>query len=124
MRAEARPGILDTSIDAKCSVASCFPRLLSSRAEGTAAEVAEFALALHSNRSEGMCMRPLLLSVLFAFGIGFTGTGNASAMVGSGMLNAPAANFSPRVQPVTHQCRAETKCDRDGKNCETVDVCH
>ena len=68
-------------------------------------------------------MRKFLLSTLFAFGIGIPGIVSASAMVGPGILNAPAANFSPRLRQITHQCRVATKCDKDGKNCHTVDVC-
>jgi hypothetical protein len=67
--------------------------------------------------SEEMHMRVLLLSALFAFGFGFAGTG-------SGMINGAGTNFSPRVQQATHQCRATTVCDDNGKNCHTADKCH
>jgi hypothetical protein len=69
-------------------------------------------------------MRTLLLATLLAFGVGLTGIGSASAMMGSGIINKAASNLSPRVQQVTHQCRAKTVCDNNGKNCHTVDVCH
>jgi hypothetical protein len=69
-------------------------------------------------------MRTFLLSTLLAFGIGGAGIVSAFAMVAPGILNATPANFSPRLQQVTHQCRAATKCDKDGKNCQTYDVCH
>ena len=68
-------------------------------------------------------MRTLLLPALFALGVGLTGTVSASAMTGPGIINKAATNFSPRVRQVTHQCRVVTKCDRDGKNCQNVDVC-
>lgn len=68
-------------------------------------------------------MRNLLLSTLLAVGVGLIGTGGASAMMGPGILNKAASNFSPRVRQVTHQCRAKTVCDSNGKNCHTVDVC-
>lgn len=68
-------------------------------------------------------MRTFMLSALFAFGIGIPGIVSASAMVGPGILNANAANFSPRLRQVTHECRVVTKCDKDGKNCQAVDVC-
>lgn len=68
-------------------------------------------------------MRTFLLSALFAFGIGIAGIVSATAMVGPGILSATAANFSPRLQQVTHECRVVTKCDKDGKNCQTFDVC-
>lgn len=68
-------------------------------------------------------MRTLLLPALFALGVGLTGTVSASAMIGPGIINEAATNFSPRVRQVTHQCRVVTKCNRNGKNCRTVDVC-
>lgn len=61
-------------------------------------------------------MRTLLLSALIAFGLGMAGTE-------PGMIDGGAANLSPRVQQVTHQCRAATVCDDNGKNCHTVDKC-
>jgi hypothetical protein len=69
-----------------------------------------------------MRMRTLLLPALFALGVGLTGTVSASAMIGPGIVNKAATNFS-RVRQVTHQCRVVTKCDKNGKNCRTVDVC-
>jgi hypothetical protein len=69
-------------------------------------------------------MRTLLLSALLSIGIGCTGIISAFAMVGPGIINTAAANFSPRVWQVTHQCRAVTKCDKDGNNCQTFDSCH
>jgi len=68
-------------------------------------------------------MRTLLLPALFALGVGLTGIVSASAMIGPGSINKAAADFSPRVRQVTHQCRVVTKCDKNGKNCRTVDVC-
>lgn len=69
-------------------------------------------------------MRKLLLLALPAFTVSITGIASASAMIGVGDMNKAAANFSPRVWQATHQCRAKTVCDRDGKNCHTVDICH
>jgi hypothetical protein len=69
-------------------------------------------------------MRALLLSALFAFGLGLAGMASASTLVGSGIIIKGVANFSPRVQQATHQCRVVTECDRNGKNCYTVDKCH
>ena len=68
-------------------------------------------------------MRTLLLPALFALGVGLTGTVSASALIGPGIINKAAINFSPRVRQVTHQCRVVTKCDQNGKNCQNVDVC-
>jgi hypothetical protein len=69
-------------------------------------------------------MRAPLLPALFALGFGLTGMVNASSVTGPGIINNGATNFSPRVQQATHQCRAETECDENGKNCYTVDRCH
>lgn len=68
-------------------------------------------------------MRTLLLPALFAFGVSLAGMAGASAMIGPGIHNNAATSFSPRVRLATHECRVVTKCDRNGKNCETVDVC-
>ena len=68
-------------------------------------------------------MRKLLLPALLALGIGLTGIVSASAMIGQGIINKAAANFSPRVRQVTHQCRVVTKCDKKGENCHDVEVC-
>lgn len=68
-------------------------------------------------------MRKLLLPALLALGVGLAGTVGASAMIGPGIVNKAATNFSPRVRQVTHQCRVVTKCDRNGNNCHPVDVC-
>lgn len=68
-------------------------------------------------------MRKLLLPALLTFGVGLTGVASASAIIGPGILNKTATNFSPRVRQVTHQCRIVTKCDKNGKNCHDVDVC-
>jgi hypothetical protein len=69
-------------------------------------------------------MRALLLPALFVFGFGLTGMLNASNVTGPGIINKNVTNFSPRVQQATHQCRAATVCDDNGKNCHTVDRCH
>ena len=68
-------------------------------------------------------MRKFLLSALLVCGVGVTGLGSASAMIGPGTIGKAASGFSPRVQQATHQCRVKTVCDRNGKNCHTVDVC-
>jgi hypothetical protein len=73
--------------------------------------------------SEEIRMRKLLLPALLALGVGLTGGASASALIGSGLVNKAATNFSPLVQQVTHQCRIATKCDKNGKNCHDVDVC-
>lgn len=69
-------------------------------------------------------MRNLTISIPLAFGISLAGIVSASAMIGPGIVSEAATNSSPRLWPVTHQCRAKTVCDDHGKNCHTVDVCH
>jgi hypothetical protein len=69
-------------------------------------------------------MRALLLPAMIAFGFCVTGMVNASPVIAPGMINGAVTNFSPRVQQATHQCRAATVCDDNGKNCHTVDRCH
>jgi hypothetical protein len=69
-------------------------------------------------------MRALLLPAFFVFGFGLTGMVNATSVIGPGIINKGVTNFSPRVQQATHQCRAATVCDDNGKNCHTVDRCH
>ena len=70
-----------------------------------------------------MCMRTLLLSALFTFGVSFTGIVSASPMVGHANIKA-VTKFSPRVLlQVTNECRVVTKCDKNGNNCQTHDVC-
>ena len=68
-------------------------------------------------------MRALLFPALFVFGFGLTGMVNASSVSGPSIITRGVTNFSPRVQQATHQCRAETECDDNGKNCHTVDHC-
>ena len=66
-------------------------------------------------------MRTLLLSGLFAFGVGLTGIVSASATIGPASKAAP--NFSPSVRQATNECRIEEKCDVHGQNCQPVNVC-
>jgi hypothetical protein len=70
-----------------------------------------------------MRVRTLLLPALFALAASLIGTVGASAMIGPGITNKAVTNLSPRVLHATHQCRVATKCDKNGKNCSTFDVC-
>lgn len=72
----------------------------------------------------GIAMRALLLPLLFGFGFGLIGTADASSVSGPDTIHREVTNFLPGVQLATHQCRAETVCDDNGKNCHTVDRCH
>jgi hypothetical protein len=68
-------------------------------------------------------MRKLLLSALFAMGFILTGMVSASAVIGPGINNKAATNFSPRVRQAAKGCREEEECDHDGKNCRVVHRC-
>jgi hypothetical protein len=53
-------------------------------------------------------MRTIVLSALFALGVGFAGTTGALATVGSGISGA--ANSSSLVQDVRYRCRSVKVC--------------
>jgi hypothetical protein len=55
-------------------------------------------------------MRTLLLPTLFALGVGLTAIASASFMIGPGITDKAAANFSPRVRQAAYDCRTVMKC--------------
>lgn len=71
-------------------------------------------------------MRMLILSALFAIGVGLTGIGSASAAVGSSGLNN-AASILDQVQYVRYRrhCRTVTVCRRGpfGRRCHVERIC-
>ncbi len=75
-------------------------------------------------------MKMILLSALFAVGVGLTGMGGASASVGGSALNN-AANASSILDEVQYgyrnrrHCRSVTVCRRGpyGRRCHVERVC-
>lgn len=74
-------------------------------------------------------MRILILSALFALGVGLAGMGGASAAVGTGLNNA--ANASSILEDVQygyrrrHRCRQVQVCRRGpyGRRCHWERIC-
>lgn len=70
-------------------------------------------------------MRMIILSALFALGVGLVGTSGASAAAGSGINNA--ANSSSQIEQVQwrHRCRSVRVC-RSGpfhRHCHWERIC-